>query len=37
MPIVRLPDGSERKYDAPLTVHQVAESIAPSLAKAALI
>lgn len=36
MPIVRLPDGSERKYDAPVTVHQVATSIATSLAKAAL-
>ena len=36
MPIVRLPDGSERKYDAPVTVFQVAQSIATSLAKAAL-
>ncbi len=36
MPIVRLPDGSERKYDAPVTVYQVAESIGTSLAKAAL-
>jgi threonyl-tRNA synthetase len=36
MPIVRLPDGSERKYDAPVTVYQVAESIGTGLAKAAL-
>lgn len=36
MPIVRLPDGSERKYDAPITVYQVAESIGTGLAKAAL-
>lgn len=36
MPIVRLPDGSERKYDAPVTVFQVAESIGTGLAKAAL-
>ena len=33
---VRLPDGSQRQFDAPLTVAQVAQSIAPSLAKAAL-
>lgn len=36
MPIVSLPDGSERKYDAPVTVYQVAESIGTGLAKAAL-
>ncbi|MGZ3181582.1 MAG: threonine--tRNA ligase [Telluria sp.] len=33
---VRLPDGSQRQFEAPLTVAQVAQSIAPSLAKAAL-
>jgi threonyl-tRNA synthetase len=33
---VRLPDGSVRQYDAPLTVAQVAASIGTGLAKAAL-
>jgi threonyl-tRNA synthetase len=33
---ITLPDGSKRGFDAPLTVHQVAESIGPGLAKAAL-
>jgi len=33
---ITLPDGSTRSYEAPLTVHQVAESIGPGLAKAAL-
>jgi threonyl-tRNA synthetase len=33
---VRLPDGSVRSFDAPLSVGDVARSIAPSLAKAAL-
>ncbi len=33
---VRLPDGSQRQYDAPLTVAQVAASIGTGLAKAAL-
>ncbi len=36
MPVVRLPDGSERRFDAPVTVMQVAESIGAGLAKAAL-
>jgi threonyl-tRNA synthetase len=36
MPIITLPDGSQRTYDAPLTVAQVATSIATSLGKAAL-
>ena len=36
MPVVRLPDGSERRFDAPTTVLQVAESIGAGLAKAAL-
>jgi threonyl-tRNA synthetase len=34
MPIVTLPDGSQRPYDEPLTVMQVAESIGTGLAKA---
>jgi len=33
---IRLPDGSERQYDAPVTVAQVAASIGAGLAKAAL-
>ncbi|KXS39199.1 MAG: threonyl-tRNA synthetase [Halomonadaceae bacterium T82-2] len=34
MPIVTLPDGSQRSFDAPLTVMQLAELIGPGLAKA---
>ncbi|RJG06345.1 threonine--tRNA ligase [Noviherbaspirillum cavernae] len=33
---VRLPDGSERQFDAPVTVAQIAASIGAGLAKAAL-
>src|ERR1039457_5395864 len=36
MPTVRLPDGSQRQFDAPITVAQVAASIGSGLAKAAL-
>lgn len=36
MPIVRLPDGSERQFDSAVTVAQVAASIGTGLAKAAL-
>ncbi|HWP01228.1 MAG TPA: threonine--tRNA ligase [Methylococcus sp.] len=36
MPVVTLPDGSRRQFDHPVTVRQVAESIGPGLAKAAL-
>jgi len=36
MPVVRLPDGSQREFDAPLTVAGVATAIGPGLAKAAL-
>ena len=36
MVTVRLPDGSQRQFDAPLTVAQVAASIGAGLAKAAL-
>ncbi|WP_372610010.1 threonine--tRNA ligase [Halomonas sp.] len=34
MPIVTLPDGSQKTFDVPLTVMQLAESIGPGLAKA---
>jgi len=34
MPIVTLPDGSQRPFDEPITVMQLAESIGPGLAKA---
>ena len=33
---ITLPDGSKREYENPLTVHEVAASIGPGLAKAAL-
>ncbi len=36
MPDITLPDGSQRHYDAPVSVHRVAEDIGPGLAKAAL-
>ena len=36
MVVVRLPDGSEREFDSPVTVAQVAASIGAGLAKAAL-
>ena len=36
MPTINLPDGSQKQFDSPVTVHQVAESIGPGLAKAAL-
>ncbi|SFB88511.1 threonyl-tRNA synthetase [Marinospirillum celere] len=36
MPVITLPDGSQRSFDHPVTVHQVAESIGSGLAKAAL-
>lgn len=36
MPIITLPDGSQRVFDAPVSVMQVAESIGKGLAKAAL-
>jgi len=36
MPVIRLPDGSERKFDAPVTVADVAMNIGAGLAKAAL-
>ena len=36
MPVIRLPDGSERQFDRPVTVMEVAASIGAGLAKAAL-
>ena len=33
---ITLPDESQKQFDTPVTVHQVAESIGPGLAKAAL-
>ncbi len=36
MPVITLPDGSHKKFDHPVTVADVAASIGPGLAKAAL-
>jgi threonyl-tRNA synthetase len=36
MPVITLPDGSQRRFDQPLTVAELAASIGPGLAKAAL-
>ena len=36
MPDIRLPDGSVRKFDQPVTVAELAQSIGPGLARAAL-
>jgi threonyl-tRNA synthetase len=36
MPNIRLPDGSQKSFPAPVTVAEVAQSIGPGLAKAAL-
>jgi threonyl-tRNA synthetase len=36
MPVIRLPDGSERQFEAPVTVFDVAQSIGAGLARAAL-
>ena len=36
MPVVTLPDGSQRTFDKPVTVHDVAADIGSGLAKAAL-
>ena len=36
MPVITLPDGSQRQFDHPVSVHEVAESIGPGLAKAAV-
>jgi len=36
MPIITLPDGNQRQFNQPVTVAEVAATISPSLAKAAL-
>jgi threonyl-tRNA synthetase len=36
MPVITLPDGSQRRFDHPVTVDAVAAAIGPGLAKAAL-
>jgi threonyl-tRNA synthetase len=36
MPVITLPDGSQRPFDQSVTVHEVAADIGPGLAKAAL-
>jgi threonyl-tRNA synthetase len=36
MPVITLPDGSQRQYDKPVSVYEVAASIGPGLAKATL-
>jgi len=36
MPVITLPDGSQRQFDHPVSIHEVAVSIGPGLAKAAL-
>ncbi len=36
MPTITLPDGSQRRFEQPVTIHDVAADIGPGLAKAAL-
>ncbi len=36
MPVITLPDGSQKNFESPITVMQVAEAIGPGLAKATL-
>lgn len=36
MPIITLPDGSQRTFNNPLSIHDIAHDIGPGLAKAAL-
>ena len=36
MPTITLPDGSQRSFEQPVTVYDVAADIGPGLAKAAL-
>ena len=36
MPVVTLPDGSQRSFDQPVSIYDVAASIGPGLAKAAI-
>ena len=37
MPVITLPDGSQRAFDRPVSVHDVAADIGPGLAKAAVV
>ncbi|TNE92987.1 threonine--tRNA ligase [Porticoccus sp.] len=36
MPVITLPDGSQRTYSKPVSIHEIAADIGPGLAKAAL-
>jgi threonyl-tRNA synthetase len=36
MPLIRLPDGSERRFEQPVTIAELAASIGPGLARAAV-
>ena len=36
MPVITLPDGSQRSFDGPVTTYQVAEDIGPGLARACI-
>ena len=36
MPVITLPDGSQRSYSEPVSIEKVAADIGPGLAKAAL-
>jgi threonyl-tRNA synthetase len=36
MPVITLPDGNQRTFNQPVTVHEIAAAIGPGLAKAAL-
>ena len=36
MPTITLPDGSQRSFEKPVSVYEVAESIGPGLAKATI-
>lgn len=36
MPVITLPDGSQRAFDAPVSVHDIAAAIGPGLARVAL-
>ena len=36
MPVITLPDGSQRAFDLPVSIMQVAEDIGPGLAKATI-
>ncbi len=36
MPAITLPDGSQRQFDQAVSIHQIAESIGPGLAKSAI-